>query len=231
MRHVRGGDGLDELEAMQVVNPLEKPFTAAEESGDLVNAHLVYETGLEILPADLGAASERDVLVPRGAARLLERRLDPVRHEVEGRAAFHRERRALVVREHENRVMEGRVLPPPAPPRLLGVPSAGMTPEHVAPHDRRADVRGLGLDHPRTLVVLAAGLAMCGPPDAKGHDPLMEPLATDAERLLQALAGSGSIAVERHREIRRRSLDTSRSPGNGRSPQPHLPCHSSGGSD
>lgn len=160
MRHVGRGDGLDEIEAMQVVHPLEKPFTAAEENGDLVDEHFVHETGPEILLADLGAAGERDVLAPRRGACLLERRLDPVRHEVEGRVAFHRERRALVVREHENRVMEGRVLPPPAPPWLLGVPSAGLTAEHVVPHDRRTDVRDLGLDHPRALVVVTPGLAM-----------------------------------------------------------------------
>jgi len=67
---------------------------------------------------------------------------------MEGRVAVHDERRALVVGDDEHRVMEGRVLPPPAPPRILGVPSAGVSAEHVATHDRRADVRGLILDHP-----------------------------------------------------------------------------------
>lgn len=35
MRDVRLGDGLDELEAVQVLHHLEEPFTAAEETGKI----------------------------------------------------------------------------------------------------------------------------------------------------------------------------------------------------
>ena len=76
VRHVRHGNGLDELEAVQVVDPVEEPLAAAEENGHLVNAHLVHQARVEILPADGSAAGERDVLGTRDTPRLLERLQD-----------------------------------------------------------------------------------------------------------------------------------------------------------
>src|SRR5256885_9025735 len=105
-----------------------------------------------------------------------------------------------MMRDDKNRVMERRLLPPQAMPRLLGLPSRGMTAEHVPSHDRRADVYQLGLEHLRVLVVVAPGLAVPAPPGPKGDDPLMESFAAEAEGLLQALVRSGSVAVERHRD-------------------------------
>jgi hypothetical protein len=57
-----------------------------------------------------------------------------------------------MVREHEHRVAVGRVLAPPATPRLVW-PRPAYRAKHVPPHDRGADVpptflddRGAGVD-------------------------------------------------------------------------------------
>lgn len=60
-----------------------------------------------------------DVLAIGGVERLPERGLDSVSHEVERRPALHGHGRAVVVGEHEHRVVEGRVVPPPSRPRLV----------------------------------------------------------------------------------------------------------------
>ena len=56
----------------------------------------------------------------RPRRRLLERGVDAVGDEVEGRAALHLERRARVVRQHEHRHVVGRVVAPPALPGVVG---------------------------------------------------------------------------------------------------------------
>ena len=63
-----------------------------------------------------GATAETHVGAAGRGARLLERRLDAVGHEVERRAALHLDRLARVVREHEHRVVVRRLVTPPAVP-------------------------------------------------------------------------------------------------------------------
>src|SRR5689334_2772338 len=98
--------------------------------------------------------------------------------------------------EHEDRMVERRILAPPPTPRFLGVPAAGMTTEHVATHDRGTDVLRLLLEHSCALVVLATALTMRAPPGSQSNDPLVEGFTTDAERLFHSLVGTGCIAVE-----------------------------------
>ncbi len=114
------------------------------------------------------------VLAAGGPPRLFERRLDAVGDEREGRSAFERERLARVMREHEHRVMERRVGPPPAVPRLLGVPRAGVAAEHVAPHHGGADVGERLLDDPRAFVDLSAFEAVHRSPLRERKHPLVQ---------------------------------------------------------
>ncbi len=133
---------------------VEEPLPATEEDGHDVDGELVDESGAQVLLRRRGAAADRDVLAVRRGDGLLERALDAVGDEVEGRPALHLERRALVVGEDEHRCVERRVLAPPAPP-LLVLPRAADRPEHVAPHDRRADV----LARPRGMPVVEGRLS------------------------------------------------------------------------
>src|SRR6185295_9747109 len=105
-----------------------------------------------------------------------------------------------VMREHEHRVMKGWVVAPPAHPRFLRVPRARMAAEHVAAHDRRADVLQGLLDHLRALVDLAALHAVHRAPGLEREHPFVQLHAADAERVLHALLGPGDEAVERHRD-------------------------------
>jgi hypothetical protein len=100
--------------------------------------HLVEQPGREVLLHGAGAAGDRDILVARRRARLLERGLDPVREEVERRAAVHLQRLARIVGQHEDRGVVRRILAPPAAPRLVPLAATGRA-EHVAAHDGRPD--------------------------------------------------------------------------------------------
>jgi len=72
-----------------------------------------------------------------------------------------------------------------------------MPAEHVATHDGRPDVRQLVLHYRRTLVRLPALQPVRLSPGSQGEDPLVEVLPADAQRLLNALVGTGDVAVQR----------------------------------
>jgi hypothetical protein len=69
--------------------------------------------------------------------------------------------------------------------------------EHVAPHDGRADVGLRLVDDARALVLLAALEAVLLPPLPEREGPLVQAHAAEAERVLDALLGSGDEPVER----------------------------------
>src|SRR5205823_623746 len=134
-------------ESVQIVaHAVEQPLAAAEQRRRDVQLHLVDQAGAQVLLCGLRAAGERDVLAARGAPRLLERRLDAFADEGKRRAALQLERLASVMGENEYGVMKRRILSPPAVPRLRRIPRARMAAEHVASHDRRADVGERFLD-------------------------------------------------------------------------------------
>jgi hypothetical protein len=83
--------------------PSNRPLARAEQHRRHVQLHLVDQTGVQVLLRGLCTARQRDVLLPRRAARLLERTLDPVGHEGERRAALRHQRLARVMRQHEHR--------------------------------------------------------------------------------------------------------------------------------
>jgi hypothetical protein len=75
-----------------------------------------------------------------------------------------------------------------------------MTPEHVAPHDRGADPRLRLLDHRAARIRRSARQTVRRPPNRERNHPVVEALAADAERILDALVRTGNEAVERHRD-------------------------------
>jgi hypothetical protein len=139
---------------------------------------------------DLRGACE----VARRGARLLERRLDAVGDEVEGRAALHRQRVAGVVGEDEDIGVERRLVAPPALPRLL--PGARAAAEHVAAHDDGADALGTGGGGVRVDPRFAALVAVrCTPAGGLQH-PVVQALAALAQGLVGALVRTRDVAVE-----------------------------------
>jgi hypothetical protein len=96
--------------------------------------------------------------------------------------------------EDEHRHAEGRLIPPPALPGL--VPRPGPAAEHPSPHDHGAGVRERLLGD----LVVAVGLP-AAPPVAflegpQPIDPLVQALATLAERCLGARVRAGDEAVQ-----------------------------------
>src|SRR2546426_9364955 len=59
------------------VETLEESDAAAEEYGDQVDVHLVQQPGLQILPHDIRAAPDTDVLAAGGGTGRLQCGLDP----------------------------------------------------------------------------------------------------------------------------------------------------------
>jgi len=163
---------------------------------------LIDEPGRQILPQRAHAAAQPDVLRPRRRARLTQRRLDSIGHEMERRAALHLERLARVVCEHEHRGVVGRVLAPPAAPTLIG-PGTTHGAEHVAPDDPRADV----LEAASGEVVVDTGFAATLAEDRRtGHElarragrkhPLVQRQAALAKRRIPTLIRSRAVAVDR----------------------------------
>src|SRR5262249_56610094 len=80
---------------------------------------LVDKPGATIWPHRLDAPADLHVATVGGALRLIQRRLDTPGHEDEGGAAFHLDRIARMVRQHEGRRVIGRIAAPPALPALV----------------------------------------------------------------------------------------------------------------
>src|SRR3954452_20760959 len=161
---------------------------------------LVDESGRQVLVDDVGAAADEHVLIPGCLARLRESRLDPVGDEGEG-GVGESQRLPLVVRQDEDRLMEGRVLAPPALPGVLAPGAALGRSELATPHDLGADVVVRLLDDRGADVVLAALPAVGLAPRLELDDPFVELLAALTERVLLALVGSGDVAVRRNADV------------------------------
>src|SRR6185312_15086444 len=179
----------------------------------------------QVLPDGADAAAQPDVLAGRRLARTLERRMDAVGHEVEGRAALHRVRRAGVVRQHEDRRVVGRVRAPPALPVVIG-PGAADRPEHVPAHDPGAHV----LEPARGEIIVDTGLAARRAVAVHGLEcpgaqhPLVQAHPADAHRVLQVLPWPRAVAVDRDREAADAQLGQDLLRGRGQMPpRPPMP--------
>jgi hypothetical protein len=179
---------------------VEEAFAATKQKRDDVNLHLVNEAGREILLEDLGATAERHILAIGCLACLLESRLDAVGDEKECRASLHGQRLPRVMCEHENRVVEWRVIAPPSLPWVLA-PRPAHRAEHVATHDRRTDVLKSLAQHIVINSRLAVYIAVQRAEGFGGKGPVVNMERPFAERILNALVRPGDVAVERYRNV------------------------------
>jgi hypothetical protein len=104
-----------------------------------VNLQFVDEACGEVLLRDISSAAERHIFSIGCVPCLLKGRLDAVGDEKECRTSLHGQRFAHVMGEHENCVMEWRRVSPPTLPKRF-FPRTGTSAEHIATHDRRADI-------------------------------------------------------------------------------------------
>jgi hypothetical protein len=93
--------------------------------------------------------------------------------------------------DDEHVVVVRGIFAPPTFPLLIAPVSASDGPEHVAAHYAGADVRARFFDDACALVDLAAVLVMRLAPSGQRNDPVVEPLAALAERVLLALVRAG----------------------------------------
>ncbi len=97
----------------------EQSLAGAEQDGRYGDVHLVDQAVAKILLNDVDAATRSHVFAPCRLAGALERDDRAFGHEVEGRSAFHDQRCACVVGQHEHRDVIDRILAPPAAPALI----------------------------------------------------------------------------------------------------------------
>src|ERR1044071_256861 len=98
---------------LQHVDAAEQVLARAEEPRGNGKVHLIDEPGAQILLNGRYAAAESNVTSLRRSLGALERSVYPFGDEVEGRVARHAQRRARMVREHEDVGVVRRVLAPP----------------------------------------------------------------------------------------------------------------------
>src|SRR6267143_6630064 len=121
----------------------------------------------------------------------------------------------------KDRNMVWRVLAPPAGPAFVPWPLA--TPEHLPPHDVRADILEEVADHVRVGGPGTALLPVLLPPAGRFEDPLVQAHPTFTDRVLQALVRTGGETVERDRNLAgdgTHALRTSSTRKNHRSEKP-----------
>ena len=174
-------------------------------TGREVEPKLVHEPYPERLLNGVGAAGDTDVLLPSGLASLANRALDAVRDEREGGPAFLRRTLPGVMRQHEDRRPERRVVAPPAVGVGVGVPRALAPAIHAPAHDEGVDrierlANSLGV-----RARLSALLAMAFQERLEPDGPLVQPLAALAERMLGARIRPCDEAVQRHADVDDRS--------------------------
>src|SRR5436190_16992913 len=137
---------------------------------------------------------------PPAASRARRSASSSAGDEMKDGPAFHRDRFARVVRQHEHRHVIRRVLAPPAPPPVVG-PRPAHGAEHVSAHDIRTDA------FPQAFGKLVVGtrrparFSVYLVKRAGAHVPAVPPLSTHTEWVLQSLAGAGAVPVERDREV------------------------------
>jgi hypothetical protein len=104
-----------------------------------------------------------------------------------------------VMSEYENRDVIGRVVAPPARPRVVPGPVAAA--EHLATHDVGADSLDGVLDDRGVSGAFAALDAVLPTPAVRGEHPLVQPQAADADRVVDTLIGPGDEPIERDRDM------------------------------
>src|SRR5207247_11250278 len=145
-------------------------------------------------------AADLDIPPARGLPRATERFLNSAGDEMKDGPAFHRDRFARVVRQHEHWQVIRRVLAPPAAPVVVGPrPTHGA--EHVSAHDIRTDAFPEALGKIVVGTRRPARFSVYLAKRARADVPAVQLLTTHAEWVLPSLAGAGAVPVERDREV------------------------------
>src|ERR1700754_3766774 len=194
-------DGPDLLESHIRVEVVEEARTATEQHRNDVQLELVQQSRCQVLLSDVAAAPQHDVLAAGGLLCLLERGLDSVGDEVERGPSLHLHRITRVMGEDEHGVVVGRVVTPPARPLLVAPGTTTDGAEHVPAHHPGADVLDRLLEYRCALVHLAPLLTVGSAKGSQRNHPVVEPLATLAERVLLALVRAGHETVQRDRDV------------------------------
>ena len=92
MGRLRRRNGAHQLHPAKIPRPVEQTLAAPEEDRGEADLHLVHEPRREILLRGARAPREHHVLCVGGSPRAVERGLDPVGDEREGRSTFELER-------------------------------------------------------------------------------------------------------------------------------------------
>ena len=116
--------------------------------------------------------------------------MDAIRHKVKRRSSISLKRFARIVRNHEDGVMEGRIIPPPALPWVTLIPRSGVTTKHVASHDRGTDIAPVFLDYLIAFILLAPFHSMLFTPRGERNDPLMQAFSPNSQWVSDTLIGS-----------------------------------------
>src|SRR3989442_52724 len=182
------------------IDPRKEMLATAQQDRRDRDVHLVDEPRREILSHRGGASAELDIEVARGLPGAPERFLNSAGDEMKDGPAFHRDRFARVVRQHEHRHVIRRGFSPPPPP-----PGAGPRPPPRARNSFAHDIRTDAF--PETLGKIVVGtrrparLPVHLAKPARADVPAVQLLTTHAEWVLQSLAGAGAVPVERDREV------------------------------
>ena len=178
------------------VHPFKEPLTRAQQHGGNGDVHLVDQALAQVLLDGVDTATHTHILAPGGFSGTRQSHLDAFRHEVEGGAAFHDQRCAGVVGQHEHRHLVHRVIAPPPAPALVR-PRPAHRPEHVAAKNPGPEIlkapRGKFLVEPlRRSAIATKDVLLEG---ARRHRPSMQRCAAHAERVVQVLVRTCAEAV------------------------------------
>lgn len=90
---------------------------------------------------------------------------------------------------------------PPSALRTGGRPTAFSIAEHASAHDNSAGVARCFIDNFRITIDPAFGKALAFPLDLRLERPLMDPLATITQRVLDGIIRPGDKPIEGHRDM------------------------------
>src|SRR5262245_32740560 len=102
------------------IEAVHEVLAGSEEPGSDRNVQLVDEPCLEVLTDRRHAAADLHVLSARCLGCSVKCLASATGDEVKHRAAFHLDRLARVMRQHEYRAVIRWILPPPSAPRVVG---------------------------------------------------------------------------------------------------------------
>src|ERR1700756_1076451 len=170
-------------------------LSGTKQDGSNGEMQLVNQAGAQKLPNGGYAATQADVAAVRCSSRLFQGRVNAFGDKVKLRTSRHPKRRPRVMCQHEDGRVIWRLVTPPALPAVVR-PRASDRTEHVAPKNPGPD---LGKASLRDSVIdsrLSIIKAVHPPPYACVEEPLHQFQAPDAERILETLVRSSTVAVD-----------------------------------